>query len=195
MSTHSPTMSIQDLSGLARNVTLVVEDLIVAGESTTPIRDNLVEMIDDGVCSAFDGGNGVVIDLDEQANMVVDTLTDLSDFTSVELTDIKNNFDDQFQSIEADVNYILDEVQGYARISYYAIGIVSMSSLLYIGAYLAWFGPRILTLKTYFYFQSWVVLPLYFLTLIFTAVFTSAIGSALVVNAGMCMDFILFRKT
>ena len=78
---------------------------------TVPIRDSLVSMIDDGVCSSFDGGNGDPVDVDVQAQKAVDSLTDLSDFTTGQLTEIADEFSDQFMSIEADVNWALDIAQ------------------------------------------------------------------------------------
>ncbi len=171
---------------MARNVTFIADDLIQAGTLTTPIRDNLVSLIADGVCSSFDSGNGDPLDVDAQAQKAVDSLSGLSDFTAVQLVDIKDNFSTQFQEIDGQVDSILDSVQDYARISYYAIGMISLGAFLYIGAYVAWFGPQRYTIstKTYFVIQTWIILPLYLLTLILTAIFASAIGTSLVVNAG-----------
>lgn len=149
-----------------------------------PIRDQVVAIVENGVCSSFDSGNGEPIDVDVQAKKVVDVLTDLSDFTNGELIDIRENFSTQFQAIESEVNYYIDLAQEYAKTSYYAIGVISLSALLYIGAYMAWFGQGCISLKSYFCLQTWVILPLYFLSLVATAIFTSAIGSALIVNSG-----------
>ncbi len=174
----------QSLSGLADDITSIAEDLIHSGNFTIPIRDNLVALIDNGVCSSFSTGNNETIDLDSKAEEAVQVLTDLSDFMRSDLVDIKDNFSSRFNIIEQDVNGMLDTAQDYARISYYAIGIISLSSLLYIGAYLAWFGPKWMSLKTYFCFQTYIVLPLYFITLVLTALFTAGIGTTLVVNSG-----------
>lgn len=176
----------KNLADLAGDITEIADDLIVSGEFTTPIRDNLVDLIDAGVCSSFTTGNNNTIDIDPKAEEAVVVLTDLNDFIGSELVDLKENFSTRFEVIEKDVNGMLDTAQGYARISYYAIGIISLSSLLYIGAYLAWFGPKWMTLKTYFCFQTYIVLPLYFLTLVLTAHFTAGIGATLVVNSDMC---------
>jgi len=176
----------QNLSNLADDIELIAEDLIKSGDFTIPIRDNLVAMIENGVCSSFDTGSGIIIDVDPKAEQVVQILTDLNDFTKGELVTIKDDFSTQFSSIEEDVNSMLDDAQGYARISYYAIGIISLSAILYIGAYLAWFGPKWMSMKTYFCFQTYFVLPLYFLTILLTGIFTAAIGTTLVVNSDMC---------
>ena len=75
-------------------------------------------MIDEGVCSSFDGGNGDPVNVDAQAQKAVDSLTDLSDFTTGQLTDIADEFSDQFMSIEADVNWALDIAQVRHSYSY-----------------------------------------------------------------------------
>ena len=169
------------------DISNIANDLIEAGNSTKPIRDNLVQMMADGVCSSFDGGNGDPIDVDTQVQKAVDLLTDLSDFTGGELTSIHDNFSSQFEIIDEDVTNILDSAQDYSRVSYYAIGVISLSSIMYLGAYLAWFGPQqCLPMKGYFCLQTWIVVPLYFLTLIITAILTAAIGTALVVNSDLC---------
>lgn len=141
-------------------------------------------MIDQGVCSSFDGGNGDPIDVDEKAQAAVVVLTDLSDFTSGDLINIRENFSTEFQQIEASVNTYIDQGEKYAKVSYYAIGVITLSSFLYIGAYLAWFAPKMFTTNAYFCIQTWIILPILFLTLVVTTVIAAAIGTALVVNSG-----------
>ncbi len=158
--------------------------MIDAGIDTTPVRDDLVQMIDDGVCNSFDGGNGDPVPVDSTVQTAVTILTDLSDFTQGPLTDIKDNFATQFVAIEADVTNYIDQAQDYGRVSYYALAIIIISSLLYVGAYIAWFAPKLCAFKAYFCLQTWIVLPIFFVTLILTAFFTAAIGTALVVNSG-----------
>lgn len=178
--------SATSLSDLATEITDITNDLIDAGTLTMPIRDSVVDVIEGGVCSSFDSGNGEPIDVDTNAQKVVEVLTDLNDFTNGELIDIRENFSTQFEAIESEVNYYIDLAQEYAKTSYYAIGVICLSALLYIGAYLAWFGQGCISLKSYFCLQTWVILPLYLLSLVATAIFTSAIGTALVVNSDIC---------
>jgi hypothetical protein len=79
------------------------------------------------------------------------------------------------------VNRVIDEAQNYARASYYAITIIILTTFLSMGGYMAWFGPKI---RTYFFCQTWMLLPLYTLVLILTAVVVGAIAAVLVVNSG-----------
>jgi len=175
------------ISELADNVTQLADDLIQAGAETVPVRNFLVELIDDGVCSSFSAGNGDSIEIDSQAQEVVDVLTDLNDFTSDELIEIRDTFATEFNSLESEVLVIVDDSERYASISYYAIGIVVLSSILYLGAYMAWFAPQVFTtLKGYFCVQTWIILPVYFLMLIATAIITAALGVTLVVISDVC---------
>ena len=190
--------SIQDLSSLAVDITNIADDLITEGDATTPIRDNFVLLMENGVCSSFNGGNGQPVDVDSKVQTAVDILTDLSDFTSGQLTDIRDNFSSQFLNVDSQVTSYIDTVQKYARISYYAYGIIIISSIFYIGAYLAWFAPQSFSsVKSYFFFQQWIVMPLFFLILIITAIFAAAVGTALVVNSGtkdiLSSQLLIFR--
>lgn len=181
---------VNGVTSIAKNVTDITQDVIEAGETTVPIRDATVSLLDQGVCSSFTGGNGNNIDFDNQARTVVDKLTALSDFTRGELTNLKNSFALKFAEAEVEVNRIIDEAQNYARASYYAITIIILTTFLSIGGYMAWFGPKI---RTYFFFQTWVFLPLYVLVLILTAVVVGALAAVLVVNSGeFCLYFDTF---
>lgn len=142
--------------------------------------------MEEGACSSFAGGNGNTIDFDNEAQTVVDQLTSLSDFTRGDLTTLKNNFQTEFFNAQVEVNLVVDKAQSYARLSYYAIAVIFLSTLLSIGGYMAWFGPKI---RTYFFVQSWIVLPLYFVVLIMTAIITGAISAAMVVNSGKFFRF------
>lgn len=175
---------INSVSTIAEEVTNITVKVIIAGEETVPIRDDAVNLLNQGICSTFTGGNGNKIDFDTQARSVVDKLTALSDFTRGDLTDLKNSFSTKFDEAESEVNRVVDEAQNYARASYYAITIIVLSIFLSMGGYMAWFGPKI---RTYFFFQSWIFLPLYTLVLILTAVVVGALGAVLIVNSDACL--------
>lgn len=172
---------VNGVTSIANNVTNISQEVIDAGETTIPIRDAAVSLLDQGICSTFTGGNGNKIDFDNQARTVVDKLTALSDFTRGELTSLKNSFALKFAEAEVEVNRVIDEAQNYARASYYAITIIILTTFLSMGGYMAWFGPKI---RTYFFCQTWMLLPLYTLVLILTAVVVGAIAAVLVVNSG-----------
>jgi hypothetical protein len=174
-------IGVGDIVRMADNVTSVADDIIKAGEDTIPVRNDVVILLEDGICSSFTGGNGNTIDFDQEALGVIEQLKDLSDFTSGELTDLRNSFELEFINIQIEVNLVVDEAENYARASYYALVVMFLASLLSLGAYMAWFGPKF---RAYFFAQSWIILPLYFLVLITTAIMAAAIGSAMVVNSG-----------
>jgi len=177
-------IGVGDIVRMADNVTSVADDIIKAGEDTIPVRNDVVILLEDGICSSFTGGNGNTIDFDQEALGVIEQLKDLSDFTSGELTDLRNSFHLEFKNIQIEVNLVVDEAENYARASYYALVVMFLASLLSLGAYMAWFGPKF---RAYFFAQSWIILPLYFLVLITTAIMAAAIGSAMVVNSDLCL--------
>jgi len=175
---------INSVVNIAENVTSVADDIIKAGEDTIPIRDDAIQLLKEGACSSFAGGNGNNIDFDDEAENVVEQLTSLSDFTRGELTELKNNFETEFFNAQTEVNLVVDQAQTYAKLSFYAIAVIFLSTLLSMGGYMAWFGPKI---RSYFFVQSWIVLPLYFVVLIMTAIIAGAISAAMVVNSDICM--------
>mmetsp|Transcript_6247 Transcript_6247/g.11802 ORF Transcript_6247/g.11802 Transcript_6247/m.11802 type:complete len:359 (+) Transcript_6247:332-1408(+) len=172
------------VTNIANNVTSITEEVIKAGESTVPVRDAAVSLLEQGVCSTFTGGNGNKINFDDQARTVVDKLTALSDFTRGDLTDLKNSFALKFAEAEVEVNLVIDKAQNYARASYYAITIIVLATILSMGGYMAWFGPKI---RTYFFCQTWLFVPLYTLVLVLTAVVVGALAAVLVVNSDVCL--------
>ena len=90
-----------DVAGLANEVSVIASDVIVAGEDTIPIRDAAIEILNEGLCNSMEEGNGNTIqDFDEEAKLVVDLLTQLSDFTRGELTNLKENLVDEKYNIK-----------------------------------------------------------------------------------------------
>ena len=174
---------IGGVAGVGRNVTSVADKIIEAGTETVPIRDATVSILNEGVCSAFEGGNGVTINFDEQALAATQILTDLADFSQGELTDLRNNFENEFNKAETEINLVVDQAQGYAKVSYYAIAIIVFTFLLSLGGHFSWHGPRV---RLFFFLQSWVILPLYFLVLIFTVTVVATLAAVLTVNSGKC---------
>jgi hypothetical protein len=173
--------STSNLADIARNVTTVVDMVIKAGKDTVPVRDTGVEMLENGICSSFPGGNGQTIDFDANGFIVMDKLTLLSDFTNGPLTTLRGNFQNEFISAETEINLVLEQAQTYAKISYYAIAIVVATFLLSLQGHMAWFGPR---WSAFFIIQKWITLPVYFLLLLFSSIVTAALSSVLIVNTG-----------
>jgi hypothetical protein len=164
---------------------VIASDVIVAGEDTIPIRDAAIEILNEGLCNSMEEGNGNTIqDWDEEAKLVVDLLTQLSDFTRGELTNLKENFDSELYRVQEEVDLAVETAENYGLVSYYSIAIIVLSTFLSLGAYMATFGPKV---RTYFMVQKWLVLPLYFLILIFTAIVVAVLSSVIVVNSDLCM--------
>jgi hypothetical protein len=172
---------IEGLSDLARNVTNIADSAIRTGEDIIPIRDTTVTLLEEGICSTVGGGTGVYLEFNDQALAVAEILTELSDFSQKELVEIRDNFDGQFKKAEDSVNSAVDTAEDYARVSYYAIAIIILTFFLSLGSHLAWHGPRV---RMYFFIQSWLIIPIYFLILILTVIVAAALSAALVVNSG-----------
>jgi len=175
---------ITSVADRGRSITEIADLIIKAGEESVPIRDSVVSLIEQGICNSFDGGNGASISIDPIAQEAVKALTMLSDYTKTDFTTLRNQFDTGFVTAEMDVNGIVDRTEGYAKISYYATVVVIFSILLAGGTYFSMVGRRI---RMYFLCQTWVIVPVYFIFLVMTAIVTSFIGAALVLNSDACM--------
>ncbi len=140
-----------------------------------------MKLVADGICNSFDGGNGAQVSIDPIAQSAANALTQLSDFTLGDFTDMRNNFSSEFTTYEAEVLQVVDNAEGYINISFYAIVVIIFAFFLAGGTYMSWFGPNI---RYFFLVQTWFVVPCFFIFLLLSAIAASAIGSGLVVNSG-----------
>jgi hypothetical protein len=169
------------LGDMARSVTSIVDSVIQAANETIPVRDDVVVMLEEGLCSSFPGANGESIDLDGLGLTAIGKLSELSDFTNGELTVLRNSFETEFVAAETEVLRVLDTAEDYARISYYAIAIVVVTLLLTLQSHMAWTGPHF---SAFFCFQKWITVPAFYILLAFSAIVTAALSAVLIVNTG-----------
>ncbi len=141
----------------------------------------MVKLVDRGICNSFDGGNGAQVSVDPIAQQAASALTQLSDFTMGDFTDMRNHFNSEFTAYEAEVLKVVDDTEGYINIAFYAIVVIIFAFFLAGGTYMSWFGPDI---RYYFLVQTWFVVPCFFIFLLLSAIAASGIGSGLVVNSG-----------
>ena len=168
-----------------------VEDLAVSsmdraiqlGESTLPLKENLMSLIDGGICSPPAGSDfqDVADSINTQAQIVLDSLIALQEFPENELASIQSYFED-FASFSDDLVEAVDTVEKYSKPLYLAAPIVAFGLIIGIGGLLAW---RVSGCGTYFCIQTWVFLPIFFLMVIVAAVIASGSSMMLKFSAGM----------
>ena len=171
-----------------------IEDLVVSntdqaialGESTGPLRDDLVTALDEGICnppgnppSASD--QAIANSINKQTQIVVDSLENLQTFAKNDLTSIRSTFDEDFGGYSLQIMDAADKGESYSRPLYVAAPIVFFGLILSIGGLLAW---RRSGCKTYFCIQTWVLLPTFILMIIFVALLAAGSSIVLTVNAG-----------
>ena len=173
--------AMEGVADIVSDVTNITDQLIESGRRTTVIRDATVRLLNEGACNSFLGGNGHRIEFDDQAESVVESLTQLSDFSKDDLIELSNNFQPDVARTQRETNIAVDESEDYARVGYYSITTILLSSFLAMGAFMALVGCEN---WLYFKLQSWVVLPAYVIVLVLTVIATAALGSVLIVNSG-----------
>jgi hypothetical protein len=173
------------LSDQADTVTRVANDIIIAGDDANTTRYEAVMILEQGVCG-FEGGNGnQVPDIDDKIETILDLLNNqLNDFAKDDLTLMASEYSTEFSTAQKETTRVVDLSKDYVKISWYAITVIVFSTLLSIGAYLAWFGPRI---RAYFCLQTWVVLPVYFAVILISAVVLAVLGPVIVANSDVCL--------
>jgi hypothetical protein len=181
----SVTNGVTFLSNQADNVTRVANDIIIAGNNANTTRNEAVAILEKGVCG-FVGGNGNQDpDIDDQIATILDLLkNELNDFAKDDLTLMTNEYSTEFSTAQKETTRVVDLSKEYVQISWYAITVIIFSTLLSIGAYLAWFGPRI---RAYFCFQTWILLPIYFVVILVSAIVLAVLGPVIVANSDVCL--------
>lgn len=171
------------LNNIAKLIVNSTDEVIAFGENTVALRDNIVAELEQKVCTR-DGSGGVADQFDQAATSVVNILTALQDFSKNELTDIRNTFSTEFNSISNDFSSASDTGESYSQPSYIAGPVIAFGLLLTLGAYLAWKGPFIMA---YFATQTWVVLPIFSLIIVVIAIVLAVTGTVLVANSDVCL--------
>lgn len=170
---------------MAQNVVDATDLMIEYRYKSVIWRDNLADMIDQGLCQSFQGGNTNSEEaFDTSASAVVDLLNGLQNFASSELTDIRTTFATDIIEIGNMIDGTADTVETIAKSAYYGGPTIALGSLLLIGLILAWFEVPIMN---YFCIQKWITLPLFFILIFVSVILVSAIAAILVANSGMSL--------
>lgn len=156
--------------------------MIAFGNSSMTLRDNLIDVIDEGVCQSFEGGNANPQDeFDNAASSLVEVLNEMQNFATNELVEIRDVFATDIVAMAHRISNTTDTTEIAANPTYYAVPAMALGSILFIGAVLAWTEVGF---PGYFCIQTWFFMPL-FLLLIFTSIIViTAVGAVLVANSG-----------
>lgn len=171
------------LTNIAELIVNATDEVIGFGEDTVALRDNIVVELEQKVCTA-DGSGGVADQFDQAATSVVNILTALQDFSKNELTDIRNTFAMEFNSVSNDLYSASETGESYSQPSYIAGPVIGFGLLLTLGTYLAWKGPFI---KPYFAIQTWLILPIFSIIVVVIAIVLAVTGTVLVANSDVCL--------
>jgi len=179
------------LTDIADDIVSTTNELIAFGEGAGGIKNSIVTMIEDGVCGAVDEQAGlptqsdaVQEEFDKAANTVVAALEELEDFSRGELTNLRNTFEAKFDSVMNNVTEGLDKGEEEAQPMYIAAPIFVFGFILSVGTIMAWRGWNI---RPYFCMQTWLILPLFAIIVIFTSLALSLVGTVLVINSDVCL--------
>lgn len=171
------------LANIAKLIVNATDEVIAFGENTVALRDNIVAELEQKVCTA-DGNGGVADQFDQAATAVVNILTALQDFSKNELTDIRNTFATEFNSVTNDIYNATETGETYSQPSYIAAPVITFGLVLALGTYLAWRGPVV---KPYFTIQTWLILPLFSILVVVIAIVLAVTGTVLVANSDVCL--------
>jgi len=175
------------LQQLEQLIADTADDAIDFGINTTDLRDNLVDLLEGGLCNAtnpfFDEQADEFNDMSQQ---VVDAITALSDFSRNELQSIRDTVIESFRPLNDalfDFSNAGDEVSK-PLVAYSSAPIIILGIILAIGGLLALRGTQF---STYFCIQTWFILPLLFLLIILACAIAAIISTFLTVNSDMCL--------
>ena len=170
-----------------------VEDLAISsmdkaiqlGDSSLPLREHLISLIDGGICNPPEGSDfqDIANLINTQAQVVLDSLIALQDFPKNELKSIQSYFK-YFEGFSNDLAKAADIGEKYSNPMYVAAPIVTFGLIFGIGGLLAW---SISGCDTYFCIQTWAFLPIFFLMVLVAAILTAGSSVVLKVSAGMLL--------
>lgn len=180
--------------GLAKITDDVVDTLsrtIDLGEDAVPFKDSLIEMIQNDICDSTDptfadDQNAI----NTAARSLLETLTVLEDFSTGELTNLRSDFDDTFSDLYREIDAYVDDGESYSQPVYAAAPIIAIGIIFFVGAFISWRASTNsgnACSKSYFIFQTWVCLPLFFIIIIVAAIIAAVSGAVLTVNSDLCL--------
>jgi hypothetical protein len=176
---------------LSSKIIGTADSFITFADESETLRDSLVELIDEGICSAAQGGNGksddVTNEFDAAAATLVDILTQLQSFADNDVTQIRDSFGQDLNSIVESVENKTTIVETHANPAYYAGPALGFGFLFMIGLLLAWSSVK--RRPFFFCLQTWVLLPLFFVFIFISIIIIAAVGMVLVANAGAYVSF------
>jgi hypothetical protein len=171
------------LTNIAKLIVNSTDEVIAFGDNTVALRDNIVLELEQKVCTA-DGSGGVADQFDQAATAVVNILTALQDFSKNQLTDIRNTFATEFNTVSNDLYSASETGESYSQPSFIASPVIVFGLLLTFGTYLAWKGPYF---KPYFVMQTWFLIPVFMIFIVIIAIVLAATGTILVANSDVCL--------
>ena len=127
---------------------------------------------------------GILEEINNEADAVVEILTQLSDFAvSDELQFLRDNtFTSEVNDVITQIEKGTDDaVEYYRLINLYSIPAIFFGCMILVGIILAVLNSEI---KPFICFQAWVVLPLLYIFIFFTVIVTASVSLMLVANAG-----------
>jgi hypothetical protein len=174
---------LQEIEGLLVNST---NDAISFGADTVPLKQNLITVLDGGICNPPDATfQGTADQINSQAQSVVDILSVIQDFSRNELVTLQSAIDQEIDPIVNALFRVADEGEKYSLPLYIAAPIVIFGLILAFGAFLSWKGSGC---SPYFCVQTWVVLPFFFLFIFLITIMAALAGTLLTVNSGKFIE-------
>ena len=156
--------------------------MIDFGETSVPLRDNLIDTIGQGLCQSFEGGNAnPQDDFDQAATQLVGLLNDMQNFARNELVVIRDVFATDIIAMANQMGNTTDTTEIIANPAYYALPAITLGGILFIGTLLAWNDVKI---PGYFCLQTWLILPLFLILILASIAVITAVGAVLVANSG-----------
>ena len=146
------------------------------------MKNDLLSLLEDGICiSQTESFDETADKVNGQTREVVNVLTALQDFSRNELTSLRQTFDGRFSpQFDAVFEFSL-KGESYSRAMYAAAPVPLLGLILCFGAIAALWYPN---LSTYFCFQTWVVLPLFFILVFVAGIYAAASSVWLTMNSG-----------
>ena len=165
--------------------------MIEFGQTSVPLRDNLIDSIGQGVCQSFIGGNAnPQDDFDQAATQLVGLLNDMQNFAENELVDIRDVFATDIIAMAHQMGNTTETTEIFANPAYYAVPAMTLGGILFITTILAWLDVGI---PAYFCLHIWLILPLFLLLILASIAVITAVGAVLVANSGETLNFYKFE--
>jgi len=175
-------------SGLREIENLLVNstnDAINFGTDTVPLKENLITVLDGGICNPPDPSFQSTADqINSQAQSVVNILAAIQDFSRNELITLQSAIDQEIDPVVDALFRVANEGEKYSTPLYIAAPIVVFGLILGFGAFLSWKGSGC---SPYFCVQSWIVLPFFFLFIFIITILAALAGTLLTINSGKFM--------